>query len=250
MLHHSLLYSLIRRSKIILLAGLGAGILSLFAGLLFPLEYRADAQALIIPQSRYGVDPYTVVKSAERVGENIVAIMKTDDFYQKVVTQSGPALDTSRFAGVSERVKRKRWQRAVRASVVYGTGIVNISAYHAKPDEAKALAAACKTAFGKIDASLKVGHDKASSPAAPAATGTTGAPAITLDLLGVACPMNYVKTKLQLEEMEPLQILEVLLDAGEPAENVPRSVKSDGYRVMSLAEEAGHYRLVIENKAE
>ena len=142
MLHHSLLYSLIRRSKIILLAGLGAGILSLFAGLLFPLEYRADAQALIIPQSRYGVDPYTVVKSAERVGENIVAIMKTDDFYQKVVAQSGPALDTSRFAGVSERVKRKRWQRAVRASVVYGTGIVNISAYHAKPDEAKALAAA------------------------------------------------------------------------------------------------------------
>ena len=97
---------------------------------------------MIIPQSRYGVDPYTVVKSAERVGENIVAIMKTDDFYQKVIIQSGLTLDTSRFADVSERVKRKRWQRAVRASVVYGTGIVNISAYHAKPDEAKALAAA------------------------------------------------------------------------------------------------------------
>jgi sulfite reductase (ferredoxin) len=117
-------------------------------------------------------------------------------------------------------------------------------------EEAKALAAACKTAFGKIDASLKVGPDKTTAPAATAAPGTTGAPAIALDLLGVACPMNYVKTKLQLEEMEPLQILEVLLDAGEPAENVPRSVKSDGYRVMSLTEEAGHYRLVIENKAE
>jgi len=142
MLHHSLLYSLIRRSKIILLVGLVAGILSLLASLLFPLEYRADAQVLIIPQSRYGVDPYTVVKSAERVGENIVAIMKTDDFYQKVIIQSGLTLDTSRFADVSERVKRKRWQMAVKASVVYGTGIVNISAYHAQPDEAKALSAA------------------------------------------------------------------------------------------------------------
>lgn len=118
--------------------------------------------------------------------------------------------------------------------------------------EAKALVAACKTAFSKIDASLKVGHDTAAAPAAPSAVTTTAgpAPAIMLDLLGVACPMNYVKTKLQLEDMEPLQILEVLLDAGEPAENVPRSVKSDGYRVVSLEEEAGHYRLVIENKAE
>jgi sulfite reductase (ferredoxin) len=118
--------------------------------------------------------------------------------------------------------------------------------------EAKMLVAACKTAFSKIDASLKVGHDATAAPAAPAVAAATAgpAPAIMLDLLGVACPMNYVKTKLQLEEMEPLQILEVLLDAGEPAENVPRSVKSDGYRVVSLEEEAGHYRLVIENKAE
>jgi sulfite reductase (ferredoxin) len=114
-------------------------------------------------------------------------------------------------------------------------------------EEAKALAAACKTAFAKIDASLKVGHDKPTAPV----SAPVGAPAtaIKLDLLGVACPMNYVRTKLQLEEMDPGQILEVLLDAGEPAENVPRSVKSDGYRVISLEPEAEHYRLVIENKA-
>jgi TusA-related sulfurtransferase len=70
-----------------------------------------------------------------------------------------------------------------------------------------------------------------------------------MDLLGVACPMNYVKTKLQLEDMDPLQILEVLLDAGEPAENVPRSVKADGFRVVSMEPEGNHYKLVIENKA-
>lgn len=115
-------------------------------------------------------------------------------------------------------------------------------------DHAKTLAAACKTAFSKIDASLKVSGVATASPA-HASAGAGPVPSIKLDLLGVACPMNYVRTKLQLEDMEPLQVLEVLLDAGEPADNVPRSVKNDGYRVISLEEEAGHYKLVIENKA-
>jgi sulfite reductase (ferredoxin) len=120
--------------------------------------------------------------------------------------------------------------------------------------DAKALADACRAAFAKIDASLKIAQDaQAAAASAPAAATPTpqhaAAPAIKMDLLGVACPMNYVKTKLQLEEMDPLQILEVLLDAGEPAENVPRSVKADGYRVISMEPEGNHYKLVIENKA-
>ncbi len=120
--------------------------------------------------------------------------------------------------------------------------------------DAKVLADACRQAFAKIDASLKVAKgepqpnaDTATPSAAP--TPPIAAPAIKMDLLGVACPMNYVKTKLQLEEMDPLQVLEVLLDAGEPAENVPRSVTSDGYRVISMEPEGDHYKLVIENKA-
>jgi sulfite reductase (ferredoxin) len=120
--------------------------------------------------------------------------------------------------------------------------------------DAKALADACRQAFAKIDASLKVAQEASQSSAgsaAPAALAPqpAAAPVIKMNLLGVACPMNYVKTKLQLEEMDPLQILEVLLDAGEPAENVPRSVKSDGYRVISMEPEGDHYKLIIENKA-
>jgi sulfite reductase (ferredoxin) len=116
--------------------------------------------------------------------------------------------------------------------------------------DAKALADACRQAFAKIDASLKVAQATGSAtPAAAQTAQPAAAPMIKMNLLGVACPMNYVKTKLQLEEMEPLQVLEVLLDAGEPAENVPRSVKSDGYRVISMEPEGDHYKLVIENKA-
>ncbi|MCA9433855.1 MAG: sulfurtransferase TusA family protein, partial [Candidatus Omnitrophica bacterium] len=43
----------------------------------------------------------------------------------------------------------------------------------------------------------------------------------TLDLSGVVCPMNFVKTKLQLELMQSGQVLEVIIDRGEPVRNVP-----------------------------
>ena len=68
----------------------------------------------------------------------------------------------------------------------------------------------------------------------------------SIDLLGVKCPFNYVKTKIKLETMAPGSVLEVLLDAGEPSENVPRSIKNDGHKVVSLKEENGHYKLTVE----
>jgi sulfite reductase (ferredoxin) len=68
----------------------------------------------------------------------------------------------------------------------------------------------------------------------------------SIDLLGVKCPFNYVKTKIKLETMAPGSILEVLLDDGEPRENVPKSIKNDGHKVISIVEEQGHYKLTIE----
>ena len=53
----------------------------------------------------------------------------------------------------------------------------------------------------------------------------------TLDLTGVACPMNWVKTKLALERLGAGEQLEVRLDAGEPLESVPRSAREDGHEV-------------------
>ena len=55
--------------------------------------------------------------------------------------------------------------------------------------------------------------------------------ATELDLRGVACPLNWVKTKLALEELRPGDELSVRLDAGEPLESVPRSAREDGHAV-------------------
>jgi tRNA 2-thiouridine synthesizing protein A len=52
-----------------------------------------------------------------------------------------------------------------------------------------------------------------------------------LDLTGVPCPMNWVRTRLALEELTTGDSLEVVLDEGEPLESVPRSAREDGHAV-------------------
>ena len=53
----------------------------------------------------------------------------------------------------------------------------------------------------------------------------------SLDLTGVVCPLNWVKTRLALEELDPGEELMVRLDAGEAIESVPRSAREEGHAV-------------------
>jgi TusA-related sulfurtransferase len=53
----------------------------------------------------------------------------------------------------------------------------------------------------------------------------------SLDLTGVVCPMNWVRTKLALERLAPGEALAVTLDPGEPLESVPASAREDGHDV-------------------
>ena len=70
-------------------------------------------------------------------------------------------------------------------------------------------------------------------------------PDMKVDLRGVVCPLNFVKTKLMLEEMESGQLLEVILDGGEPIKNVPRSVKAEGHEIVRVDRVDEAYRLLI-----
>ena len=66
-----------------------------------------------------------------------------------------------------------------------------------------------------------------------------------LDLRGVICPYNFVKTKLKLETMEEGQVLSVLLDDGDPIRNVPRSVENEGHTVLAQERLDQAYRVLI-----
>jgi len=71
-----------------------------------------------------------------------------------------------------------------------------------------------------------------------------------LDLRGVICPYNFVKTKLKLETMGAGQILAVILDEGEPIRNVPRSVSDDGHTVLRQDPFDHAYRVMIQKRAD
>ena len=75
-------------------------------------------------------------------------------------------------------------------------------------------------------------------------------PDAQLDLRGTPCPINFVRTKLRLEQMIPGSILEVWLDPGEPIEQVPDSLTMAGYQVEQIEERSGFFALQVrQNRA-
>jgi TusA-related sulfurtransferase len=67
-----------------------------------------------------------------------------------------------------------------------------------------------------------------------------------LDLRGTPCPINFIRTKLRLEQLPVGTLLEVRLDAGEPVEQVPDSLRMEGYRVETLEDcRDGSFRLQV-----
>lgn len=69
-----------------------------------------------------------------------------------------------------------------------------------------------------------------------------------IDLRGVACPLNFVKAKLELEKIETGAILEVLLDEGEPARNVPESFAQQGQEVMEVKNLGDYFCVKVRRK--
>lgn len=55
-----------------------------------------------------------------------------------------------------------------------------------------------------------------------------------VDITDAVCPMTFVRAKAAIEELEIGQVLKVHLNEGEPMQNVPRSLKDDGQRVLRL----------------
>ena len=67
----------------------------------------------------------------------------------------------------------------------------------------------------------------------------------SLNLRGTPCPINFVKAKLALEDMDEGQVLEIVIDEGEPIRNVPAGVEAEGHRILSTEDLGGAFRLLI-----
>ena len=73
----------------------------------------------------------------------------------------------------------------------------------------------------------------------------------TVDITDVVCPVTFVKAKVALEELDDGQILCIRLNDGEPVQNVPRSIKEEGHKILKLADNGdGTYNLIVRKVGE
>ena len=73
----------------------------------------------------------------------------------------------------------------------------------------------------------------------------------SVDITDVVCPVTFVKTKVALEELDVGQILQVHLNGGEPVQNVPRSIKDEGHKILKLIDNGdGTYELYVRKETE
>ncbi len=73
-------------------------------------------------------------------------------------------------------------------------------------------------------------------------------PKIVKDFRGVTCPMNFVKTKMELSKLKPRDVLEIWLDDGPPIENVPGSVREEGHTILQQKRINGYWSVLIEKR--
>ncbi len=118
-------------------------------------------------------------------------------------------------------------------------------AFGADAQVISALVQAMQDLYDHMDASLRfqpVQEASGSQPQAP--SGEDVRVDREADFQGVVCPLNYVKTKLLLEQMARGQVLAVVLGQ-EGSRNVPASVRQDGHEVLSVRQEGDRWRVII-----
>ncbi|MGN1423287.1 MAG: sulfurtransferase TusA family protein [Oscillospiraceae bacterium] len=72
-----------------------------------------------------------------------------------------------------------------------------------------------------------------------------------IDITDVNCPVTFVKAKVALDELEEGEVLKVHMNGGEPAENVPRSLKEEGHEILDLTKnEDGTFDLLVRKVGE
>lgn len=66
-----------------------------------------------------------------------------------------------------------------------------------------------------------------------------------LDLSGIPCPHNSSKAIIEMELMDPGEVIEVIVDDGDPIENVPITMDQEGHEVLSKVRRGEQWVLLV-----
>ncbi len=67
-----------------------------------------------------------------------------------------------------------------------------------------------------------------------------------LDVTAESCPMTYIKTRLQLDKLKSGDILEVLVNPGEPLKSIPDSAQEAGYKILEIIPKGEKHLIIIQ----
>lgn len=188
---------------------------------------------------KHGKHPYTAYEVANFLTDHQVytLIEKTVEWYQK--NGSG----RERIGAAIERVGLERYidEVVVPMDVEVVHGAKDRMRYYSRGNSYNS------------DSGARVPDERVQAPepisgqAAPAAQKNKLNGDGFVDITDVICPITFVKTKVAIEELEDGQLLEVRMNEGEPIQNVPRSLKEEGHKVVQVINnEDGTYTILVE----
>lgn len=102
-----------------------------------PFEYQATVQLLIIQNQSENQDLLSTLRATEQVGKNLVDVIYTSTFFDKVFATEFPI--AKQFSDQPEQ-RRQEWRQAVRASVSQQSGILTVLVYDQDKEQAAVLA--------------------------------------------------------------------------------------------------------------
>ncbi len=71
-------------------------------------------------------------------------------------------------------------------------------------------------------------------------------PITTLDLRGLACPLNWARAKAFIETQEPGTRVALLCDDPRAGRDIPRAAEAEGWAIVEVVESASAVRILIE----
>lgn len=67
----------------------------------------------------------------------------------------------------------------------------------------------------------------------------------SVDLRGEICPMTFYKAKMVLTQIKEGSVIEIILKEGEQMKNVPRNIKEDGHKIISICQKEDGFHIQV-----
>jgi sulfite reductase (ferredoxin) len=217
-----------------------------------PGECGAGVMDLIrmdIDTAKESLEAAGKIKNAEEKNNALYSALLSSSRALLVIFGLEPKKDQEVFSAFSQYLIKPGWvepigQQLIDGALAWRKGEINSIGDLAQP--INTLTQRVEKLFYSLDSNFKFQLEPLKGKIGVIAANSIGSH--LLDLRGVACPMNFVRAKLELEKMKIGEILDILLDDGEPIRNVPASFQEEGQDVMAIKKEDEHFCVTVRRK--